>query len=87
MIEYTELAINQYKKYQGKEYELEEDEVFAVGGLAFCLEQVGEQLAKNNLSENILNQFQFDWYEIRDFRNFVAHEYHAVVKEEIFENI
>jgi len=44
-----------------------------------CLYQfavIGE--AVMNIDDNILMKYNYPWYKVRSFRNFIMHEYHAV---------
>lgn len=44
-----------------------------------CLYQfavIGEAIA--NLDQQILDRYDYPWYQVKSFRNFIMHEYHAV---------
>ena len=44
-----------------------------------CLYQfavIGEAIA--NVDQQILDRYDYPWYQVKSFRNFIMHEYHAV---------
>lgn len=37
---------------------------------------IGEAIAR--IDQDILDKYDFPWYKVRAFRNFILHEYHAI---------
>jgi uncharacterized protein with HEPN domain len=51
-----------------------------------CLYQytiIGEAVA--NSDSEILSKYDYPWYKVKSFRNFILHEYHAVDKRVIWD--
>jgi len=46
---------------------------------------IGEAIV--NVSEEILDKYDFPWYKVRALRNFILHEYHAIEDIVIWETI
>jgi len=46
---------------------------------------IGEVIV--HVDENILDKYDFPWYKVRDFRNFILHEYHAIEDKVIWDTI
>lgn len=40
-----------------------------------------------HVNEENLNKFDFPWYKVRAFRNFILHEYHAIEDRVIWDTI
>jgi uncharacterized protein with HEPN domain len=53
-----------------------------------CLYQfsvIGEAIA--NIDQKILNRYNYPWYQVKSFRNFIMHEYHAVDARVVWDTI
>ncbi|MDF1558963.1 MAG: DUF86 domain-containing protein [Bacteroidales bacterium] len=46
---------------------------------------IGEVIVRVN--EDILDKYDFPWYKVRAFRNFILHEYHAIEDRVIWDTI
>jgi len=46
---------------------------------------IGEAII--HVDENILDKYDFPWYKVRAFRNFILHEYHAIENKVIWDTI
>lgn len=45
--------------------------------------EVGEAIA--NTDSEILDKYDYPWYKVKSFRNFILHEYHAIDKRVIWD--
>ena len=57
-------------------------------GYFACLYQfavIGEAIM--NIGEEILSKYDYPWYKVRAFRNFILHEYHAIDQQVVWETI
>ena len=53
-----------------------------------CLYQfsvIGEAIA--NIDHQILDRYEYPWYRVKSFRNFIMHEYHAVDARVVWDTI
>ena len=53
-----------------------------------CLYQfsvIGEAIA--NIDQQILDRYNYQWYQVKSFRNFIMHEYHAVDARVVWDTI
>lgn len=46
---------------------------------------IGEAII--HVDEEILDKYEFPWYKVRSFRNFILHEYHAIEDKVIWDTI
>lgn len=46
---------------------------------------IGEAIV--HVDEDILDKYDFPWYKVRAFRNFILHEYHAIEDKVIWDTI
>lgn len=46
---------------------------------------IGEAII--HVDEDILDKYEFPWYKVRAFRNFILHEYHAIEDKVIWDTI
>ena len=46
---------------------------------------IGEAIV--HVDEKILDKYDFPWYKVRAFRNFILHEYHAIEDKVIWDTI
>lgn len=67
--------IDEYsKRYVNLGLDLQDEMV--IDNLSFQLEQAGEQLSQNRISEETKEQFSdINWREMKRFRNFISHSY------------
>lgn len=46
---------------------------------------IGESVAR--LDQALTDKYKYPWYKPRSFRNFIAHEYHRILPERIWDTI
>lgn len=46
---------------------------------------IGEAII--HVDEDILDKYDFPWYKVRAFRNFILHEYHAIEDKVIWDTV
>lgn len=46
---------------------------------------IGEAII--HVDEKILDKYEFPWYKVRAFRNFILHEYHAIEDKVIWDTV
>jgi uncharacterized protein with HEPN domain len=53
-----------------------------------CLYQfavIGEAII--NIGNEILDKYEYPWFKVRSFRNFIMHEYHAIDEQVVWDTI
>ena len=53
-----------------------------------CLFQfavIGEAIV--NIDNEILKNYNYPWYKVRSFRNFIMHEYHAIDEQVVWDTV
>ena len=53
-----------------------------------CLYQfavIGEAIV--HIDESVLENYDYPWYKVRSFRNFIMHEYHAIDEKVVWDTI
>ncbi|MEN8157768.1 MAG: HepT-like ribonuclease domain-containing protein [Bacteroidota bacterium] len=57
-------------------------------GYYACLYQfavIGEAIV--NVGDEVLAKYDYPWYKVRSFRNFIMHEYHAIDQQVVWDTI
>ena len=47
-----------------------------INAVLFQFAIIGEAI--NHVDNDVLDKYQYPWYKVRSFRNFIVHEYHAI---------
>ncbi|MGL9972012.1 HepT-like ribonuclease domain-containing protein [Enterococcus sp. DIV1420a] len=78
---YIEIMIDRFSKIEEyterfKKLGLNLQDEMVIDNLSFQLEQAGEQLSQNRISEQTRTQFShINWKDMKRFRNFISHSY------------
>ena len=69
----------------GKEYSDFREDSRSYFACLYLFAVIGEAIAR--IDERILEKFEYPWYKVRSFRNFILHEYHAIDAEMVWDTI
>ena len=75
--------IETYTRNTTQEYFLNDS--ILINATLFQFAVIGE--AVNHIENEILDKYEYPWYQVRGFRNFILHEYHAIEFRIIWESI
>ena len=62
-----------------------EDDVKVYYASLYQFAVIGE--AVSNIDDEILKKYDYPWYRVKSFRNFIMHEYHAVDARVVWDTI
>jgi uncharacterized protein with HEPN domain len=61
------------------------EDIMIQSAVLFQFSVIGEAVVC--LSNNILEKYSYPWYQVKSFRNFILHEYHAIEMWIVWETI
>lgn len=73
--------IQEYTKNHSSESFMQDEKSYFACLYQFTI--IGEAVA--NSDSEILSKYDYPWYKVKSFRNFILHEYHAIDKRVIWD--